>query len=267
MRALLVLLASLILAACGSTPGGGTAASGGSDGGGTAYRGTFDQRLLDTAQYGRLVIASVNYGKPSRSYLAQHESAVDRMVRERLVAAGYEVLPTDLFAQAWREGVRKFGEPYNPTTGKLNEVVFAYVLAETLQQLAAESKVQAVVFTSLEEMQVYFSPSGNHQAHFWGVTRRPSSRGGEGVPADFDWIQGVDAVGLKINVFDARLKTLPNGSVQLQPLFEGAGGIEVTEYLNLKPSKPVWTREKSVLDNESNLEEGIGLALQPWIRR
>ena len=85
---------------------------------------------------------------------------------------------------------------------------------------------------------------------------RPSSRGGEGITADFDWVQGVDAVGLYVNVFDLTLKRLYNG----------AGGIEVTEYLNLKPSTPRWTREKTVLDNESFINEGLDLALKPWLQ-
>jgi hypothetical protein len=212
------------------------------------------------------VIAPVNYGKPSRAYLAQHEARIDRLLAERLKAAGYEVLPAAIFEEAWREGVRKWGEPYNPGTGKLNEGVFQYVLGEAFRKLAAESQVQGVVFTNLEEMQVYFSPSGNHKAHFLGVTRRPSSRGGEGVPSDFDWVQGVDAVGLYVNVFDVKLQELPNGGLTLARLFNGAGGIEVTEYLNLKPSTPRWTREKSVLDNQSFLEEGLDLALKPWLQ-
>jgi len=248
MRALLLILTALCLVACGSTPSG--------DGGGTAYQATYDARLADKAQFGRLVIAPVNFGKPSRNYLAEHEARIDRMVAERLAAAGYEVLPSELFEQAWKEGVRNWGEPYNPTTGKLNETVFQYVLGETVKALAAEGRVQAIVFTNLEEMQVYFSPSGNHQAHFLGVTRRPSSRGGEGVPADFDWVQGVDAVGLYVNVFD----------LKLQRLFNGAGGIEVTEYLNLKPSTPRWTREKTVLNNDSFIREGLDLALKPWLQ-
>ena len=152
--------------------------------------------------------------------------------------------------------MRNWGEPYNPGTGKLNDTVFQYVLSETVKALAAEGRVQAIVFTNLEELQVYFSPSGNHQAHFLGVTRRPSSRGGDGVSADFDWVQGVDAVGLYVNVFD----------LKLQRLYNGAGGIEVTEYLNLKPSTPRWTREKTVLDNESFINEGLDLALKPWLQ-
>ena len=204
------------------------------DGGGTAYQATYDTRLADKTQFGRVVIAPVNFGKPSRNYLAEHEARIDRMVAERLTAAGYEVLPSELFDKAWKEGVRNWGEPYNPTTGKLNDTVFQYVLSETVKALAAEGRVQAIVFTNLEELQVYFSPSGNHQAHFLGVTRRPSSRGGEGITADFDWVQGVDAVGLYVNVFDTKL----------QPLFKGAGGIEITETLDLKGSVPRWMRSK-----------------------
>ena len=247
MRALLLILTTLCLVACASTPSG--------DGGGTAYQASYDTRLADKAQFGRLVIAPVNFGKPSRNYLAEHEARIDRMVAQRLAEAGYEVLPSELFETAWKEGVRNWGEPYNPGTGKLNDTVFQYVLSETVKALAADGRVQAIVFTNLEELQVYFSPSGNHQAHFLGVTRRPSSRGGDGVAADFDWVQGVDAVGLYINVFD----------LQLQRLYNGAGGIEVTEYLNLKPSTPRWTREKTVLDNESFINEGLDLALKPWL--
>ncbi|MFZ1293261.1 MAG: hypothetical protein WAR81_03575, partial [Pseudomonadales bacterium] len=122
--------------------------------------------------------------------------------------------------------------------------------------LEANSQVQAVMFTNLEEQQIYFSPSGSHATHFLGVTRKPSSRGGEGVPADFDWIQAVDAVEIYVNVFD----------LKLQRLFNGAGGIEVTETLDLKGSKPLWKRQKKVLDNDSFIEEGLNLALQPWLR-
>lgn len=250
IRILYLSILALFLGACaGSTGSGGSAA--------TVYPATYDARLADKSQYGRLVIASVNLGKPSRAYLVPHEERIDKLVAKRLTNAGYQVLPSKLFTRAWKEGVRKWGEPYDPSTGKLNETAFQYILNETATTLAAEGQVQAIVFTNLEETQVYFSPAGNHSTHFLGVTRRPSARGGEGVPADFDWIQGVDAVGLYVNVFD----------LKLQHLFNGAGGIEVTEYLNLKPSKPRWTREKTVLKNSNWIDEGIGLALQPWITR
>ena len=72
---------------------------------------------------------------------------------------------------------------------------------------------------------------------------------------DFDWVQAVDAVGLYIYVFDVNGKRL----------FNGAGGIEVTETLDLKPSTPRWVRQKKILDSDSYIDEGVELALHPWI--
>jgi hypothetical protein len=107
------------------------------------------------------VIAPINFGKPSRSYLAEHDARIDAMIEKRLRKAGYEILPGTLFDEAWLEGVRKWGEPYNPTTGKLNDTSYQYVLSEAVRWLEANSQVQAVMFTNLEELQTYFSPSGS----------------------------------------------------------------------------------------------------------
>lgn len=255
MRALsLILTALLVLSGCSS--GGGGAGDGGSGAGATRIASDYDPRLADKTQFGRLVIAHINLGKPSRAYLEEHESKIDDLIAARLRAAGYQLQPTSDFEQAWREGVRKWGEPYNPTTGKLNMQALQYVLAEAVTWLAANTQVQGIVFTNLEEQQVYFSPSGNHMAYFMGVGRKPSTRGGEGITGDFNWIQGVDAVSINIKVLD----------LKLQQLFSGAGGIEVTETLDLKGSTPRWMRSKKILDNEDFIEEGLDLALDPWIK-
>jgi hypothetical protein len=247
-----VLILSLLLVLTGCSSGGG--AEGGS--GATRVKAEYDPRLADKAQFGRLLIAHVNLGKPSRSYLAEHEEKIDALVVERLRQAGYEIEPTSEFEQAWREGVRKWGEPYNPTTGRLNVQALQYVLAEAVTWLAANTQAKAVVFTNLEEQQVYFNPSGNHMAYFMGVGRKPATRGGEGISGDFNWVQGVDAVSINIKVLD----------LKLQQLFSGAGGIEVTETLDLKGSTPRWMRSKKILDSDSFIEEGINLALDPWIK-
>jgi hypothetical protein len=247
-----VLLLSLFLVLTGCSGGGG--AEGGSDA--TRVKAEYDPRLADKAQFGRLLIAHVNLGKPSRAYLAEHEEKIDALIVERLRQAGYEIEPTSEFEQAWREGVRKWGEPYNPSTGRLNVQALQYVLAEAVTWLAANTQAKAVVFTNLEEQQVYFNPSGNHMAYFMGVGRKPATRGGEGISGDFNWVQGVDAVSINIKVLD----------LKLQQLFSGAGGIEVTETLDLKGSTPRWMRSKKILDSDSFIEEGINLALDPWIK-
>lgn len=249
----LCLLSLLLLTGCGGSGGG--AGGGGAGATASAFKGQYDARLADRAQFGRLVIAHVNLGKPSRAYIAEHEAKVDARIAERLRKAGYELQPGSQFEEAWRNGVRKWGEPYNPTTGRLNIEVLQYVLAEAVTWLKTNTQVQGVVFTNLEEQQVYFSATGNHTAYFLGVARKPSSRGGDGVPAGFNWIQGVDAVSISVSVLDLELKSL----------FNGAGGIEVTETLDLKGSEPRWMRSKKILANEDFIDEGISLALRPWI--
>lgn len=244
-RVMSVLMASMLLAACASGPIGG----------GTLYQAKLEPKLQDKTQYKNLIIATVNYGKPSRNYLEEHEQRIDDMVAERLTRAGYNILPNNLFASAWQDAVRKWGSPYDETTGRLNQA-FNYAVAETIKSLSESTEVDAIVFTNLMEQQVYFSPSGSHNTHFLGVTRKPSTKGGDGVTADFDWIQDVDAVGLYIWALDAEDFSL---------LFNGAGGIEVTETLDLKPAKPRWVRSKRILDNETYIEEGLELALHPWI--
>ena len=249
-----LMLCVLLLAGCA---GGGGGSGGGSEGAAhTRFAASLDPGLQDRAAVSRLLIADVNFGKPSRAYLAEHEARIDARVAERLRGAGYEILSSSVFAEGWREGIRQWGEPYNPTTGKLNQNAFFLVLQTAVKYTAENSTAQAIVFTNLEESQEYFSPTGSHNAHFLGVTRKPASRGGEGVSGGFDWIQGVDAVSLYVFVVDTSLKQL----------FRGAGGIEITETLDLKGSTPRWMRSKKILDNESHIEEGVDLALSPWIK-
>lgn len=244
-RACILIACTLLLASCASGPSGG----------GTLYQATLEPQLQDRTSFRNLLIAPINFGKPSRSYLVEHESHIDDTIARRLEDEGYHIMPPDLFENAWREAVRNWGDPYDETTGRLNETAFQYALGEVFRSLSSTTEVNAVVFTNLEELQVYFSPTGSHVTHFLGVSRKPSSRGGEGVSVDFDWVQAVDAVGLYIYVFDLNGKRL----------FNGAGGIEVTETLDLKPSTPRWVRQKKILDNDSYIDEGVELALHPWI--
>ena len=245
LRLMTVFLFATILAACAAGPIGG----------GTLYAAKLEPKLQDRNQYKNLVIANINWGRESRNYIQEHETVIDNMVAARLEKAGYNILPQSLFADAWLEATRKWGSPFDDTTGRLNQA-WQISVGETLKQLSETTEIDAVVFTSLNETQVYFSPSGSHTTHFLGVTRKPSTRGGEGITADFDWIQAVDAVGLYVKVLDIK---------DFAELFDGAGGIEVTETLDLKPSTPRWARSKRILDNESYIEEGIELALHPWI--
>lgn len=247
MRLILLSCVIVLIAACASGGGGRNP---------TIYEAQFDERVMDREKFSKFVIATVNLGKPSRTYLQEHEAKVDDMVQEYLEKQGYEFVDPKLFDEAYQEGVRKFGEPFDETTGRMNERSFVAALQEAARILTETSEVDAIVFTNLEESQVFFSSGINHIARFHGVARKPSMQGpGQGVSTDFNWAAEVDAVSLFVNIFDLELKRL----------FHSAGGIELTEAIDTKGSRARFARRRTVLGNSGQIKEGIQLAFHPFI--
>ena len=62
---LTALLVSALLLVTGCSSGGGGIGDGGSGAAATRIKSEYDPRLADKAQFGRLVIAHINLGKPS----------------------------------------------------------------------------------------------------------------------------------------------------------------------------------------------------------
>ena len=91
-------------------------------------------------------------------------------------ANGYTVASSRLFASRWKDAVRRYGEVYNPTTGKLTKS-FQLALAQTVKDLTEEANIDAVVFTDLLEREVQFSGGTNHLAKWDGVSSKPSLQG------------------------------------------------------------------------------------------
>jgi hypothetical protein len=240
-------LLSLTLLAC----------AGGSRYNPTTVEAQYDERVLDQGAYSTLVIASINLGTPSRNYLEEHEARIDERVRAYLEQHGYRFVDSRLFAEAFAEGVRKYGEPYDRDTGRVNERSLAAALKETADSLRASGEVDAILFTDLVETQQFFSAGITRLARFHGVVRKPSSQGNtQGVPVDFNWAQPVDAVSLVVNLYD----------LDLQRLFYGVGGLELTEALDSRGGAVRFARRRNVLDNEREIDEGIELAFHPLVR-
>ena len=109
------------LVACGSaTVGGGYNP--------TTPTNVFEERLFDQLDSNIVVIASVNLGGPSRNYLKKRESFVDSRVQEYLEDAGYEVRPQREFSQRWNNAVLIYGDPIDPTTGRVNQKSFIQIV-------------------------------------------------------------------------------------------------------------------------------------------
>ena len=53
--------------------------------------------------------------------------------------------------------------------------------------------------------------------------------------------------------------------MELQPLFSGRGGLEATDAIDTHSSEGRYVRRRSILENDSHVQEGIQLAFHPFI--
>lgn len=203
-----------------------------------------------------VVIAHVNRGTPSRNYLEKHEARIDAALTAYLKDNGFKVLPQRTFAQHWNTAVRAFGNPVDPTTGRLNDRTFAQIMVSVRDQMNKGGRLDAFIFTDILEFQVPFSGGLKHLARWDGVTRKPSLQGpGNAVSADFDWNMQAAVASLQVAIYNMDLETL----------FVGRGGMDATEAIDSRSSKGRYIRRRNILENETHVMEGIQLALHPFV--
>jgi hypothetical protein len=236
------------LGGCGSaTVGGGYNA--------TTPTNIFEPAIFDQLESRVVVIASVNLGVPSRNYLAKREPFVDVRVAEYLESAGYEIRPQREFSQRWNNAVLIYGDPVDPTTGRVNQKSFIQIVQAVRDQLRQQTDIGSIVFTDIIEKDVYYEQGLNRITRFDGVTRKPAIQGaGSGVTSDFDWSRAVSAATLRIAWFN----------MDLERLFSGEGGMEVTDAVDTR-SGTAFVRRRDVLENENQIDEGIAIAFHPVI--
>ncbi|MFK7976064.1 MAG: hypothetical protein AB8C02_07995 [Halioglobus sp.] len=245
-RSLATLALSITLIACSGTPTHNP----------TTFPYQVQQELLDKANIKTVVIAHVNLGAPSRNYLEKHAPRIDAAVSAYLKENGYKVLPQRKFEQHWNTAVRAFGNPIDPTSGKVNMKTFAQIMHTVRDELAKTNKLDAFIFTDLLEFQVPFSGGLKHLARWDGVTRKPSLQGpGNGVSSDFDWNMQAAVASLQVSLYDMELKAL----------FSSRGGIDATEAIDTRSSKGRYVRRRNLLESENFINEGIQLAFHPLI--
>ncbi|MEH6550793.1 MAG: hypothetical protein V7711_05470 [Pseudomonadales bacterium] len=202
-----------------------------------------------------VIIGSHNYGKPSRSYLDDHEAKVDRHIVKYLEANGFTVLDSAIYKESYAEAIREHGNPYDETTGRIDSNTRQRVLVDMRQKMEDHGGIDAIIFTDLLERQVMFTSGQKRVARWDGVSRPPRTQGpGSGVTADFNWAKFVDAVSIAIYVF----------SIEGKPVFYSVGGMSLTESVDTKGTAK-FARSKSVLSSDSQIEEGIKLAFHPFI--
>jgi len=169
----------------------------------TTPTNVFEERLFDQLDSNVVVIASVNLGGPSRNYLKKRESFVDARVQEYLEDAGYEVRAQREFSQRWNNAVLIYGDPIDPTTGRVNQKSFIQIVQAVRDQLRDQTDIGSIVFTDIIEKDVYYEQGLNRVTRFDGVTRKPAVQGaGSGVTAEFDWSRPVAAATMRIAWFN-----------------------------------------------------------------
>jgi hypothetical protein len=222
----------------------------------TTFHAEIDQAKLDANPIKTVVIAHVNLGTNSRNYLEKEAPRIDAQVSKYLKENGFKVLPQRDFEQHWNTAVRAYGNPVDPTSGKLNRKTFALIMHQVRDEMEKAGKLDAFIFTDLVEFEVAFSEGLKHVARWDGVTRTPTMQGpGDGVSVDFDWNMLAAVVSLQVTIYN----------MKLEPVFSGRGGIDATDAIDSRSSKGRYIRRRNIMDNETNVSEGIELAFYPFI--
>ncbi len=215
-----------------------------------------EESRLEQANIETVVIAHVNIGPPSRIYLDKAAARIDGKVSTYLKENGFKVLPQRRFQQQWNTAVRAYGNPVDPTTGKVNGNTFARIMHSVRDELAKSTDVDAIIFTDIVELEVAFNGGLKHLARWDGVSRKPSLQGpGNAVSADFDWNMQAAAASLQVTIYD----------MELQALFSSRGGMDATEAIDTRSSKGRYVRRRNILESENFIMEGIRLAFHPFV--
>jgi hypothetical protein len=222
----------------------------------TTFPYVIDQPRLDEHPIKTVVIAHVNLGIQSRNYLRKEAPRIDAQVASYLKKNGFKVLPQRTFEQQWNTAVRAFGNPVDPTSGKVNTKTFAQIMHRVRDEMAESNNLDAFIFTDLVEFEVSFSGGLKHLARWDGVSRTPTMQGpGDGVSTEFDWNMLAAVASLQVTIYD----------MELQPLFSGRGGLDATDAIDSRSSKGRYIRRRNILENESHVQTGIALAFYPFI--
>ena len=238
-------LAALLLA-CSSTPTYNP----------TTFPYEINEELAAQGKIKTVVIPHINLGGVSRNYLEKEAPRIDGYVSTYLKENGFKVLPQRQFQQHWNTAVRIYGNPVDPTSGKVNMKAFSQIMQNVRDEMAKESDLDAFVFTDLVEFEVSFSGGLKHLARWDGVSRKPSMQGpGNAVSADFDWNMQAAVASIQVTIFDK----------DLQRVFLGRGGMDATDAIDSRSSSGRYIRRRNILESRDNVMEGIQLAFHPFI--
>jgi hypothetical protein len=224
----------------------------------TTFAYNYSEEFFSENTVKTVVLSPVNMGVPAPSYLQKGDRKVKAMVKDFIAGKGIKVLPDYHFENAWKQAIRTYGDIYDPSTGKVNLKTWRSVMYTVGEKIKKETDADAIIFADLIVHDAAHSGGSNHYARWYGVTRKPSTRGtGSGIPLDFNWSQAIDVASLQVSIFDTQ---------ELKRIFTSVGGLDTLEAIDMRSPNTGFTRRKNLLNSEGNIEEGIEIAFHPFIK-
>ena len=222
----------------------------------TVYSYTFNEALAKQENINTVMIAPINFDKPSRYYLNKNSAKIDAVMKEYLTENGIKTRSTRLFERQWKKQLREYGDFIQPSTGLYNRH-FKPALQQTLTKVFDQDpSLQAVIFTDIISTQTLYHNSSTRMAQWHGVERKLKVQGlGEGVSDSFNWAQPVDAISISVYIFNR----------QQELILHNVGGIQVAQALELQNSRAKFKRRKDLLNNEQEILEAVALSMHPLI--
>ncbi|MEE8058819.1 MAG: hypothetical protein V3T17_13455 [Pseudomonadales bacterium] len=221
----------------------------------TVYPYQIDDTKLADKPIIKVILAPVSLGAPVRSHLRKAEYKTKGMVQDYLESHGFQILPSYHFENAWKQASRTYGNVYDPSTGKIDTHAWRAAMITTGEKLKEQTEADAIIFADLFEHDIQHSNGMQHHARWYGVTRKPATRGAGGVPVDFNWNQPIKGASIIVTIYD----------IKLNRIFTSRGGIDTLEAIDVKRSTPAFIRRKKLLKSDGHIEEGIELAFHPFI--
>ena len=141
----------------------------------TTPSNVFEQALFDQLDSKVVVIANVNLGAPSRNYLKKREAFVDTRVQEYLEDAGYEVRPQREFAQRWNNAILIYGDPIDPTTGRVNQKSFIQIV-QAVRDHGEQTDIGSIILPTSSKKMCTTSKAQSCDPLRWGDAKARSAR-------------------------------------------------------------------------------------------
>lgn len=223
----------------------------------TLYPYQDNRSQLQNSEIRQVMIATSNYGIPSRHYLTRYEAFVDSQLQNYLKHNGFVVQGNKGFEQQWKQAEDRLGPLFNVSTGQKTQAYDEAIRATASHIFSLNPNLQALIFTDLIESPVQYQMASKRFAEWHGTRRRVKLEGiGENIPEYFDWTVKLDAISIEI--------TMINRDNDI--LFHSIGGIQVAQALVLGNNSAAFKRRNDLLENAKEINEGIALALHPLIK-